>query len=68
MPIKCRLSTILGEKRMTRSELTKRANVSINTLRPLWNDDWKGINRDTMEKICGALGITPGELFVWSEE
>lgn len=68
MGIKCRLSTILGEKRMTRSELTKRANVSINTLRPLWNDDWKGINRDTMEKICRALGITPGELFIWSEE
>lgn len=66
--VKCRLSTILGEKRMTRGELARRANVSINTIRPLWNDDWKGINRDTMEKICGALDIAPGELFVWSEK
>lgn len=49
---------------MTRGELAKKAGVSINTLRPLWNDNWKGINRETMEKICKALDIEPGELFI----
>ncbi len=48
---------------MTRSELAQRAKVSINTLKPLYDDTWKGLRRDTIDSICEILDVGVGELF-----
>ncbi len=36
---------------MTRVELPSKANVSINTLGPLFNDTWKGIRSGWSERV-----------------
>jgi len=61
--ITCRLNVILAEKRKTRAWLSELAHISYNSLRPFHEDNWKGIRRETINKLCKALGITPGDLF-----
>lgn len=62
--IKCRLSTILGERRMKIRELERRSGVSLNTLLSLYHERSKGVSFDVLERICEALDIQPGDLLV----
>ncbi len=66
--VTCRLPVLLAERRMNRVELAKNANVSINTLRPLFKDTWKGVQRNTIEAICKALSVQVGDLFQYVEK
>lgn len=66
--VKCNLSRILGEKRITRIELSKQSGISMFTLAQLYYDKWKGVNRDTIDTICKALKVQVGELFEYVEE
>ena len=66
--ITCRLPVLLAEKRMTRTSLAKRAKLSINTLRPLYRDTWQRIDRNTIDSICGILGVGIGDLFEYVEQ
>lgn len=65
--ITCRLPVLLAERRMPRTSLAKKAKLSINTLRPLYNDTWQRIDRNTINSICGVLGVGIGELFEYVE-
>lgn len=66
--VTCRLPVLLAERRMNRVELAKNANVSINTLRPLFKDTWKGVQRKTIDQICRVLGVQVGDLFEYVEK
>ena len=48
---------------MSQRKLSIRAGLSTKTVNKLYNDRWEKIGRKTMERICEALDITPGELF-----
>lgn len=63
MELKTNLSRILGELRMTRKELAKKANLTTNTVGAVYHDNWKHISRETIKKICTALEIDISELF-----
>jgi putative transcriptional regulator len=63
--VTCRLPVLLAERRMNRVELAKNAKVSINTLRPLFKDIWKGVQRNTVDAICKALDVQVGDLFLY---
>jgi putative transcriptional regulator len=65
--ITCRLPVLLAERRMTRTALAQKAKLSINTLRPLYNDSWQRIDRNTIDSICRVLGVQVGELFEYVE-
>ncbi len=65
--ITCRLPVLLAERRMTRVLLASKAKVSINTLRPLFNDTWKGVQRNTIDQICRVLNVQVGDLFEYVE-
>ena len=66
--IKVHLSRILGEKRITMVELSKRAGVSKNTVRSLYHESAQGISWGTLEKLCKALECQPGDLLEFREE
>jgi putative transcriptional regulator len=68
--IKCNLSTILGSKRMTRTKLLRKSGISLTSLKPFYDDTWKGIRRETLDVLCKALDCNVGELisFENSEE
>lgn len=66
--IKCNLSTILGAKRMTRSELSEKSGLSMSSIKSFYDDSWKGVRRDTLEALCKALGVQLSELFEYVDK
>ncbi|MGE5446336.1 MAG: helix-turn-helix domain-containing protein [Ignavibacteriales bacterium] len=65
--IKCNLSRILGERKMTRVALAKKAGLTYQALKPLYDETWKGIMRETIDALCKALGVQVGDLFEYVE-
>ena len=53
--IKNKLSAILGEQRMRVSELSKLTGISQNALNRIYHNKTKGIDFDTLDKLCNAL-------------
>ncbi len=55
--IKIHLSRILGERRITQKKLFEMTGISQNSISKIYNEKVKGIDFDTIEKICTALDI-----------
>ena len=53
--IKNRLSAILGEQRMRVSELSKLSGISQNALNKIYHNKTKGIDFQTLDKLCEVL-------------
>ena len=66
--IKCRLSRLLGERRMPISELKRRTDLSYVTLHSLYHEKTAGVTFDTVDKICESLGCNTGDLLEYVEE
>jgi putative transcriptional regulator len=62
MAIRIHLGRLLGERKMKMAELSRMTGVSKNALSNLYYEKVTGIQFDTLEKICEALGCTVGEL------
>ena len=60
--IVCRLYIILHESKMTQSELAKITGLSQNTISALVSGKSKQIRYDTLDRICKALEVTPGDI------
>ncbi len=61
--IKNRLSTVMGNKRMKPQEIVTLTGISRKTIYNIYNDKTKGIEFDTLDKLCFALECTPNDLF-----
>lgn len=61
--IKNRVSIVIGERRMTVAETAKLAGLNYNTVYNLFHDITKGIDFETLDKLCFALNCTPNDLF-----
>ena len=66
--IKNRLSAILGEQRMRVSELSKLTGISQNALNKIYHNKTKGVDFDTLNKICNVLKCNSQELFEFSPD
>jgi putative transcriptional regulator len=68
--IKCHLSKILGERRISQRELARMSGLSNFTINKFYNERWQGIDQYTLVKLCKALSIQVGDLFEYipSEE
>lgn len=60
--IVCRLYIILHERKITQSELAKMTGLSQNTISSLVSGKSKQIRYDTLNRICKALEVTPGDI------
>lgn len=60
--IKCNLAVILAERGIKITDLAEKTKLSRTTLTQLYYNQGKGIQFETLEKICDYLNITPGEL------
>ena len=56
------LSTIMGKQRIKISTLHELTGISRSTLTKLYYDKTKMIELNTIDKLCLALDVTPGEL------
>ena len=58
----------MGERRMTISETAKLAGISYTTLDNIYHNNTKGIEFDTLDKLCFALNCKPGDLLDYAEK
>lgn len=62
--IVCRLRDILQERRMSRRELVRRSRLNINTVCKWAHGDIAMVDLATLDQVCVALQVQPGEVFV----
>ena len=62
MEIDCKLSTILGYKRIKIAELVRMSNVSKTTINAMYHDRVQKIDYSVLNRICAALDCTVGDL------
>jgi putative transcriptional regulator len=55
MPIRVKLSSLLGARKMRVAELARRTDISQNALGRLYHEKNKGVEFETIEKVCEAL-------------
>ena len=60
--IDCRLYIILHERNMTQLEFVKMTGLSQTTISALVSGKSKQIRYDTLDRICKALEVTPGDI------
>ena len=66
--ISCRLSTILGAKRLKVADLVRATGIARATLDRYYYDRVKSFDREVLEKLCVFLKVQPAELLVWVEQ
>lgn len=66
--IACRLSTILGAKRLKVSDVCRGTGIARATLDRYYNDQVRSFDRKVLYKLCSFLRVTPGELLVLIEQ
>lgn len=66
--VRLRVGEILKEKNMTITDFAELAHIAPGTARMLAKGNTERVDLFTMAKICDALGIKPGDLFVQEED
>lgn len=60
--ITCKLSAILGERRIKVSDVTRDTGIARATLDRYYHDRVNSFDRDVLGKLCDYLKVTPGDL------
>jgi putative transcriptional regulator len=62
--ITCRLSTILGAKRLKVSDVCRGTGIARATLDRYYSDKVNSFDREVLSKLCDFLQVKPGDLLV----
>lgn len=68
MAIHCRLSAILGERRIKQIEVVRETGLAKATVNLLYNDRTTKVDYATLDKLCSFLNCQPGDLLVYVPE
>ncbi|MGZ9653646.1 helix-turn-helix domain-containing protein [Bacillus cereus] len=60
--IKCHLSKLMGERKMTIQDVHEQTGLNRNTISNLYHEKVKRVDYDTIDKLCTLFGCTVGEL------
>lgn len=63
--IRIMLSTRLGERRMTQSELARATGIRSQTINEMYHDFSDRVNLDGLDLICEALDCTLSDLLIY---
>ncbi len=66
--ITCRLSTILGAKRLKVSDVCRATGIARATVDRYYNDRVNSFDREVLSKLCDFLQVKPGDLLVAVEQ
>lgn len=61
--VRLRIDEILVERRIKQKDFAAKAGLSQNTVSSLVNNGVRQIQLETIEKVCRALDVKPGDLF-----
>lgn len=64
MAVRFRLHELLEQRDppMSQSELARRSTVSLVTINAIANNRTRQVSLETLDKLCAALEVDPGEL------
>ena len=62
--IKCRLSILMGERKLRVADVARGANLSRSTVTSLYKETAERVDLDTIDALCEFLDCEVGELFV----
>jgi len=63
----CRLSTLLGARRIKVSDVCRATGIARATLDRYYNDKVTSFDREVLGKLCQFLQVKPGDLLVDEE-
>lgn len=66
--ISCRLSTILGAKRLKVSDVCRATGIARATMDRYYYDKVNSFDREVLSKLCDFLQVKPGDLLVVVEQ
>ena len=66
--ISCRLSTILGARRIRVSDVCRATGIARATLDRYYYDRVNSFDREVLTKLCDFLQVDPGQLIVKVEQ
>jgi putative transcriptional regulator len=61
--IKNHVSRVMGEQRLNIQDVARRASIDYGIVFRLYHDRAKRVDLETLDKLCGALGVGVGDLF-----
>lgn len=61
--IKCKLAVLMAERGLKIIDVSRETGITRNTLSTLYNNTSKGIQFETLDKLCSFFNILPGDLF-----
>lgn len=65
MRVSCRLSAIMGEKRLKMTDVVRGTGLGRTTVWNLYHDRATRIGFDVLAKLCRFLDCQPGDLLVY---
>ncbi len=65
--IENRLSRLLGERRMSISELERQTGIPYTSLHALYHGTSKRVDLATLDKLCRALGVGVGDILEYRD-
>lgn len=60
--ISCNLPILLAERKLRVADLVRNTDISKSTLHRIYNDKTTRIEFDTLNKLCEALEVEPGDI------
>jgi DNA-binding Xre family transcriptional regulator len=60
--LRLRVKEVAQQKKMSMNKLSQRSEVSYNIIREIYQDPFKTVNTDTINRIAAALGVPVTEL------
>ncbi|MDK6856152.1 helix-turn-helix domain-containing protein [Aerococcus sanguinicola] len=63
--IRNRLSILMAERDLKIADMHELTGISKTTLTALADNKGKGVQYDTVDKICNVLGVTPSDFFAY---
>lgn len=63
MTVRMRIGEVARAQGLTIKALAERAGVAYNTAHALFTSRATRVDLDTLDRICGALEVEPGDLF-----
>ncbi len=64
MPVRMQIGELARHQGLTIKALAERAGVAYNTAHALYTGRATRIDLDTLDRICTALRVEPGEVFI----
>lgn len=68
MPVRCKLSTLMGEKRYNIQDVYEKTGLSRGTVSNLYHDKMERVDCETISKLCKLFKCNVGDLLEYFDE